>query len=158
MSGLIGCTLALASTLTVTAGFCARACSAAIRNTTTYPHTILGRDMQSLLTVRRVHLSSSPLALFCVRAAVIVSHATGPISVTMLTKVGHGIALHLRRRSTLQQPHDALQGNPQPIVAVVELIVQLVQRLVQDQCVQQGHQILALGGHKARSRSGGEIA
>src|SRR5262249_25465157 len=65
MSGLITCTLAPASTLMVTAGFCARAGSAAIRNNTTYPHTILGRDMQSLLTVRRVHLSSSPLALYC---------------------------------------------------------------------------------------------
>src|SRR5215831_16375656 len=82
MSGLIACTLAPASTLMVTAGFCAKASSAISKNTTTYPYTILRRYTRLLLQcVGRAR---------CVRAVVIVSHAVGPISVTMLTKVGGG--------------------------------------------------------------------
>src|SRR5262249_4130860 len=68
MSGLIACTLAPASTLMVTAGFCAQACTATIRNHTTYPYTRLCRDMRSLLTMRGVHLSAGPLVSFCTRA------------------------------------------------------------------------------------------
>src|SRR5262249_26872796 len=58
----------------------------------------------------------------------------------------------------LEQSQGALERNPHPIEAIVELIVEFVQCLVQHERFEQGRQITALGRYKARSSSRREIA
>src|SRR5215471_16373905 len=58
----------------------------------------------------------------------------------------------------LEQSQGALERNPHPIKAIVELIVEFVQGLVQHERFEQGRQITGLGRYKALSSSRREIA
>src|SRR5262249_34931407 len=58
---------------------------------------------------------------------------------------------------TGRQPDDAGEGNPEPFGTMVQLIVQLVQRFVQNQRLEQRVEVAAIG-QQVRIREDGPVA